>query len=320
MGRRAAASETRSTGSYSVWAGLVVVTRGSVRFRQPLVRTAAYGGALFTQRQTVHRALAEILEDGDPHRWAWHLTAAAFAPDEEAAAALERTAESSVQRDGQAAASAAYERAARLSEGGDAQARRLAAAALAALEAGQFGRAAELSATAARLADEPLVLARVAGVRGRLEFERGNPRDAARITIDGAAKIAVEEPAEAAPLLVVAAYYAGHGVEFPLAGEAMALLETLGLAPDHDFQPYIQQTRGFYQIITGKGADDALFCALQPSSAWEQTWTARVLNVTGHAAAALEVSSDMVAGTRAGGMIWHLANALFHQASAQALR
>ncbi|WP_460359651.1 ATP-binding protein, partial [Actinoallomurus bryophytorum] len=94
-------------------AGLVVVSAGSVRFRHPLVRTAAYQGALFTQRQAVHQALAETLKGSDPHRWPWHLAAAAFGPDEKVAAALERAADRAVERDGQAAAVAAYERAAR---------------------------------------------------------------------------------------------------------------------------------------------------------------------------------------------------------------
>jgi DNA-binding CsgD family transcriptional regulator len=299
-------------------AGLVVVTRGSVRFRHPLVRSAAYHGVLFTQRRAVHRALAEILEDSDPGRWAWHLAAAAYVPDERAAVALEGTAERAALRGGQATAAAAYERAAQLSGDGTARLRRLAAAAVAALEAGQFERADELC-TAARLADDPLVLARLASVRGELEFERGNPLDAARIMIDGAAKIAVGEPVEAARLLVDAAYYAGHGVDLPLAGEAVALLDTLRLPPDHGFEPYIQQSHAFHHIITGEAADHALFSALRPTSALEQTWTARMLNVLGQAAAALEVSSDMIARTQEEGMFAHLANALFHQACAKAL-
>ncbi len=300
-------------------AGLVVVTPGLVRFRQPLVRTAAYHGALFTQRQAVHRALAEILEDADPDRWAWHLAAAAFAPDEKAAEALELTAERAARRSGKAAAAAAYERAARLSEDTTARARRLAAAAVAALDAGEFGRAEELCGAAMRLTGEPLILARLADVRGRLEFEHGRPQEAAHITIDGAAKIAAEEPEEAAGLLVMAGYYAGHGVDIPLAGKAVALLDTLDLPADHGFQPYMQQSRVFHKIITGEAVDHTLFSTLRPAEVWEQTWTARMLNVIGHAPAAFEVSADMVAATRAGGMIWQLANALFHQANAQAL-
>jgi hypothetical protein len=130
-------------------AGLVVVSEGSVRFRHPLVRTAAYQRALFTQRQAVHQALAGVVESGDPDRGAWHRAAAAFAPDETVAAALERAAESAAERNGQAAAMAAYERAARLSEDPAIEARRLVAAAGAAIEVGRFQRAEELCGGAA---------------------------------------------------------------------------------------------------------------------------------------------------------------------------
>jgi DNA-binding CsgD family transcriptional regulator/tetratricopeptide (TPR) repeat protein len=300
-------------------AGLVVVSAGSVRFRHPLVRTAAYQRALFTQRQAVHQALAETLEGSDPHRWPWHLAAAAFGPDEKVAAALERTAESAVERDGQAAAVAAYERAARLSEDAAARARRLAAAAVAAIEAGRFQRAGELCAAAARLTEDPAVLARLAGARGRLEFEKGNPRVAARLMIDSASKIGADSPESAAGTLVLAAYYAGHGVDIPLAGEAVALLDALELPPDHTMQPYVRQTREYHRLISGEAASQALLRGPTPGSVWERSWTARALNIAGHASAALETSVAMVTASREAGLIGHLANGLFHQACAQAL-
>jgi DNA-binding CsgD family transcriptional regulator/tetratricopeptide (TPR) repeat protein len=52
---------------------------------------------------------------------------------------------------------------------------------------------------------------------------------------------------------------------------------------------------------------------------WERSWTARALNIAGHASTALETSAAMVAASREAGLIGHLANALFHQACAQAL-
>ena len=300
-------------------AGLVAVSAGAVRFRHPLVRTAAYQGALFTARQAVHRALAETLEDSDPHRWPWHLAAAAFGPDERAAAALERTADRAVERDGQAAAVAAYERAARLSEDPAARGRRLAAAAVAAIEAGRFQHAADLCNTAGHLTDEPVVVARLTAARGRLEFERGNPRAAARLIIDNAAKFAAELPASAAEALVLAAYYAGHGVDLPLATEAGDLLGTLELPPGHSLQPYVWQTQEYLRLITGQTTSQALIRGPRPGSVLERSWTARALNIAGHASAALETATAMVAASREAGLIAHLANALFHQACAQAL-
>ncbi|MEV0195597.1 AAA family ATPase, partial [Nonomuraea sp. NPDC050691] len=79
--------------------GLVRLGGLDLRFRHPLLRSAVYADASFERRRAAHLAIAEHLRAaGENDRATWHRAVVTTAPDEEIAAALERSADAARRR------------------------------------------------------------------------------------------------------------------------------------------------------------------------------------------------------------------------------
>ncbi|MBV9447372.1 MAG: AAA family ATPase [Streptosporangiaceae bacterium] len=185
--------------------GLVSIIGGTLEFRHPLIRAAAYHGATHSQRQAAHRALAVACTGPDQaDRRAWHLSVATTAPDENVAAELDRAGARAVGRNGHAAATAAYQRAAQLSEDATAATRRLVQAAEAALDDGQHQTARELADRADRDPVDTALTVRLLQVRALADVADGIMLGAYERDLAGAAMIAGSDPAQALWMLMEA--------------------------------------------------------------------------------------------------------------------
>ncbi|MEU9833395.1 AAA family ATPase [Streptosporangium sp. NPDC048047] len=142
-----------------------------VRFRHPLMRSAAYRVASPQDRQDVHRALADATDpQADPDRRAWHLANATAGPDETVAAELERSADRAQARGGVAAAAAFRERAAELTPDPARRGARALAAARAKYQAGGYDAALELLDAAELSPLDERELAQAGLLRGQIAF------------------------------------------------------------------------------------------------------------------------------------------------------
>ena len=167
-----------------------------VRFRHPLVRSAAYRSASVRDRRDVHAALAEVTDPVlDPDRRAWHRAHAAAGRDEAVAAELEQSASRAQARGGLAAAAAFLDRAAALTPERPRRSARALAAAQAKHQAGAADAALGLLAMAEAGPLDELQRARADLLRGQIAFTSGRGGAAPALLLAAARRL---EPLDAA--------------------------------------------------------------------------------------------------------------------------
>lgn len=185
-----------------------------VRFRHPLVRSAAYQQATVAERQAAHRALAESIDESDdPDRRAWHRAQAVDTPDDRVALELERSAGRAQARGGAAAVAAFLERSAELTEAPAARAERTLRAAQAQLQAGDFDAATALLARAEAGPADEVRSSRIDALRAGVAVSQGRGNEAIDLLLGAAHRVEKVDAALARGSYleaVVAVIFAGH--------------------------------------------------------------------------------------------------------------
>ncbi|HEY1509698.1 MAG TPA: AAA family ATPase [Solirubrobacteraceae bacterium] len=166
-----------------------------VVFRHPLVRSAVYRAAGLAERRAVHRALAQATDPKiDPDRRAWHQAQTVAVPDEDVAAALERSAGRAQARGGLAAGAAFLERAAALTPEPRHRAQRLLAAAGATRDAGDPEAALGLLADVEDGELDELGRGRTDLLQAQIALEQRRAGDAGRLFLSAARRLQPLDP------------------------------------------------------------------------------------------------------------------------------
>ncbi|WP_432838066.1 AAA family ATPase [Dactylosporangium sp. CA-092794] len=161
-----------------------------IRFRHPLMRSAAYYAAPAAARRRAHEALAAVIDPRlDPDRRAWHLAAAASGPDEDVAAELARAADRARGRGAWAGAAAFLERAAALTPDPARRAERLLDAADVRWMAGDAVAVRALLRAATSEPADSGARARVRRLEGLTLFAAGKFAAATPVLFDAAARL-----------------------------------------------------------------------------------------------------------------------------------
>jgi DNA-binding CsgD family transcriptional regulator len=207
-----------------------------VRFRHPLVRSAAYRAALATDRREVHAALAAATDpETDPDRRAWHRAHAAIAPDEEVAGELIDSAGRAQRRGGIAAAAAFLERAVTFTPDPGERASRALTAAQLKLAAGDLSAAGSLVAAADAGPLDELGQARSQRVQAQIAFDMRRGTDAPPLLLRTAQRLEsldVELARETHLKALVAVIYAGRLATDPTPADVGRAALSVPLGPE----------------------------------------------------------------------------------------
>jgi ATP/maltotriose-dependent transcriptional regulator MalT len=187
-------------------AGLLTLG-GGVRFRHPLMRSAAYWSATDAERRNAHRMLADAVpEQGSPLSRAWHLALAVPGPDDAVASALEKGAADAASRGAPSSAGRALVHAARLTSQPEERARRLVAAAENLQLVGQLPEAFALLDEASPTAADARLRATASLVRGRGLQWVGSPPEAHVLMAEAADQLEGVDPATRALISAESVY------------------------------------------------------------------------------------------------------------------
>jgi DNA-binding CsgD family transcriptional regulator len=206
--------------------GVLEFSGNSVRFRHPLLRSAAYHGATDADRRRAHAALGEAAgSEADLDQRTWHRAAAAIVPDEELATELENAAERACSRGGYAAAGALLRRSAELTPGDGARAEREVSLADAELRAGHAEQARELAGAAIPRLTNDVARGLATRLTGEIRFAIGDAVEAAGALADASRKLAPDARLARDTLLAAleAAIWAGPEQAREIASAAQAL-------------------------------------------------------------------------------------------------
>ena len=204
--------DTEAAGAAAESAGLIELTAVSVRFRHPLIRSAAYHSASDSDRRRAHQLLSEAADPGrDLDLRAWHRSAAATGPDEGIAVELERAADRAHDRGGYAARAAFLRRSAEMSGDADRRVARELRLASAEIKSGHPETAQDLVDAALPQLTDPRAHALAERLRGDILFVQGRAVEAAQVLAGAARALAPDDRAasEAMATALRAAIWAG---------------------------------------------------------------------------------------------------------------